>query len=286
MNRNPAGTIALVTGASRGAGRAIAIELGVRGATVFVTGRSTASGSRTEDLPGTIDETAALVTGAGGRGIAVRCDHTSASEVLTLFEAVRQHGGLDLLVNNVWGGYEGYDGRTFDDPFWEQPLDARWQGMWVAGVRAHLMASQHAARLMIPRRSGLIVSTVAWAFGEYMGSVFYDAAKAAIARAIHGMAVDLRPHGVATAAVAPGFMRTERVLAAQAAAGFDFPGTESPHYLGRAIAALAGDPEVMRWSGQLLTAGALAREYGFTDQDGSQPAPFRMRASEVPAHAV
>ena len=273
------GQVALVTGASRGAGRAIAEALGAGGATVYVTGRSARNGASTEGLPGTVEDTAELVSAAGGVGVAVRCDHTDAAAVERLFARVaREQGRLDVLVNNAWGGYEAY-GTTFDAPLWEQPLERRWDGMFVAGVRAMLLASQHAARLMVAQRRGLIVSTVAWAFGAFMGNVLYDTAKAAIIRATFGLAEELRPHGVSAVAVAPGFMRTERVLAAHAAAPFDLSATESPAYVGRAVAALAGDDAVVRRSGQLLTAGDLAREYGFTDVDGRQPEPFRLVAA-------
>lgn len=275
---NEHGIVAVVTGASRGAGRAIAQELGAIGATVYVSGRSR-GGRRTEALPGTVEETARLVTDAGGQGIGVVVDHTRDDAVEALFARVeREHGCLDLLVNNVWGGYEGYFDADFDAPFWRQPL-SRWPGMYEAGVRAHFTASAFAAPLMLRRQRGLIVSTVAWAYGEYMGNVLYDSAKAAIIRMIHGMARELRPHGVAAVAVAPGFMRTERVLAAHARAPFDLSVTESPHYLGRAIAALARDAGVLARTGELLTAGDLARAYGFTDVDGTQPPPFRISGS-------
>ena len=269
-----AGRVTVVTGASRGAGRAIAKVLGEAGATVYVTGRSTRGGASTEQLPGTVEDTADLVTAAGGAGLAVRVDHTRDEDVAALLARVREERGrLDLLVNNAWGGYEQYG--DFDAPFWEQPLD-RWERMYTAGVRAHFVASRFAAPLMLPHRSGLIVSTVAWAYGGYMGNVVYDSAKGAIIRMVFGMAEELRPHGVAALAVAPGFMRTERVLAAHAAHPFDLDQTESPEYLGRAVAALAADPRVLSRSGQVLTAGDLAREYGFTDVDGRRPAPFRM----------
>lgn len=270
------GTVAVVTGASRGAGRGIALVLGAAGATVYVTGRSARGGPTTEGLPGTIDDTADEVTRRGGQGIPVRCDHTADVDVAALFERVRhEHGRLDLLVNNAWGGYEHHDYRTFAAPFWEQPA-SRWEAMFTAGVRAQLFASRFAVLLMLPQRRGLIVCTVAWSFGDYLGNLFYDVAKAAVNRLAFGMAHELRPHGVAAVALAPGFVRTERVLAAHAAHPFDLTGTESPEYIGRAVAALAADPEVLRKSGQVLTVGELAQEYGFTDTDGRQLPPFRL----------
>lgn len=274
------GCVTVVTGASRGAGRAIALVLGAAGATVYATGRSTRTAGTTENLPGTIDETAEGVTARGGTGIPVRIDYTVDAEVKALFDRVRaEQGRLDLLVNNAWGGYERYDGRTFDAPFWEQPL-SRWDAMFTAGVRTHFLASRFAAPLMIEQGSGLIVGTVAWAFGAYTGNLYYDTAKAAVIRMVFGMAEELRPHGITAVAVAPGFMRTERVLAAHAAEPFDLGLTETPEYLGRAISALAADPRVHEKSGQQLTVGDLAREYGFTDVDGRQPPPFRLADSE------
>jgi NAD(P)-dependent dehydrogenase (short-subunit alcohol dehydrogenase family) len=225
-----------------------------------------------------VQDTAELVTAAGGAGVAVRVDHTRDEDVAALFRRVREErGGLDLLVNNAWGGYERYG--DFDAPFWEQPLD-RWERMYTAGARAHFVAARFAAPLMLPRAAGLIISTVAWAAGDYLGNVVYDSAKAAIIRMVFGMAEELRPRGIAAVAVAPGFMRTERVLAAHAAHPFDLAQTESPEYLGRAVAALAADPAVRARSGRLLTAGDLAREYGFTDVDGRRPAPFRLPGEE------
>jgi NAD(P)-dependent dehydrogenase (short-subunit alcohol dehydrogenase family) len=273
------GQVAVVTGASRGAGRAIAGVLGEAGATVYVTGRTVRGGIAPDNLPGTVEETAEEVTARGGRGIAVRCDHTEDVGVEALFARVRaEHGRLDLLVNNVWGGYEGHPTGISVVPFWEQPRE-QWHGMFVAGVRAHLVASQLAAPLMLPQQRGLILSTIAWAFGDYIGNLYYDVSKAATIRMVFGMAHELRPHGIAAVALAPGFMRTERVMAAHAVHPFDLSGTESPEYLGRAVAALAADPDVLRKSGEVLTVGDLAREYGFTDVNGRQPPPFRMPGS-------
>jgi len=277
-------TIALVTGASRGAGRAIALELAAAHATVYVTGRSIRGGPTTDNVPGTIDDTAAEVTERGGDGIAVRCDHTSDADVESLFTRIRNdHGRLDLLVNNVWGGYEHPDCRPLTiAPFWEQSLQ-QWDRMFTAGVRAHLTASRLAAPLMLPQRRGLIVSTTANLRAlPYMKNLFYDLAKNAVSHLVWAMAQELREHNVAAVALAPGFMRTERIVEAFTRAGaahaLDGPGgpKETPFYLGRAIVALASDPRVIDKSGEVLEVGALAREYGFTDVDGTQPAPFRL----------
>lgn len=276
--------IAMVTGASRGAGRAIALELGAAGATVYVSGRSADGGPTTDNVPGTIDDTAREVTSRGGRGMAVRCDHTVDGDVEALFDRVRREAGrLDLLVNNVWGGYEDPACRPLPlQPFWEQPL-AQWDRMFAAGVRAHLVASRLAVPLMLPQRRGLIVTTTARLdVLPYMPNIFYDLAKHAVARLTWAMAQELRGHGIAAVAVAPGFMRTERVVEAFTRAGMadklDGPGgpAETPAYLGRAIVALAADAQVVEKTGQVLEAGTLAREYDFTDVDGSRPPPFRL----------
>nr|WP_156373334.1 SDR family NAD(P)-dependent oxidoreductase [Pseudorhodoferax sp. Leaf267] len=287
--------IAVVTGASRGAGRAIAIALGAAGATVYVTGRSTrgqpAPGydqilalSSLDKLPGDIDSTADAVDKAGGKGIAVRCDHADDDQVRALFEQVqREQGRVDLLVNNAWGGHESFDG-VFDAPFWQQPL-AHWQSMFEHGVRNHVVASRHAAPLMVARQQGLIVTTTFHDRGEYLrGNLFYDLAKAAMTRLAFGMAQDLRPHGVASLAVSPGWMRTEFVLAGHQTDEdhwHERPAlarTESPHYLGSAVAALAADPQVMDLSGGVHLVAELAQRYGFTDVDGRQPPAFALDA--------
>lgn len=270
------GRVAVVTGASRGAGRGIACVLGQSGATVFVTGRSTRQGTTTEGMPGTIEDTAEAVTRLGGVGIPVRCDHTDAEQVRALFERVASEAkGLNLLVNNAWGGYEGYDYSHFTDPFWEQP-PRRWDGMFTSGLRCHMLAARSGIPIMLPRQTGLIVNTIAWLEGKYLGNLYYDVAKAATVRFTLGLAQEARPHGIAVVALAPGFMRTERVMAAHAAHPFDLTSTESPEYIGRAVAALLADAKVMEKSGGALMVGELAGEYGFTDIDGRQVPPFRV----------
>lgn len=277
-----AGQIALVTGASRGAGRGIALVLGEEGATVYVTGRSVRGGPTTEDRPETIDETAELVNTRGGLGISVCCDHTDDADVEALFDRIqREQGRLDLLVNNVWGGYERYDGAGFDAPFWDQSL-WRWDRMFDAGVRAHFTASRLAAPLMIARRKGLVVNTTFWDRGKCLSGLPYDLAKTAINRLAYAMALELRAYNVAAVALSPGWMRTEAVLRAYDTDEEhwheipDLQRTESTQYIGRAVAALAADPKVMEKSGRILTVGDLAREYGFTDYDGRQPPAYWM----------
>ncbi|WP_447776867.1 SDR family NAD(P)-dependent oxidoreductase [Variovorax boronicumulans] len=292
-HRPLAGRVAVVTGASRGAGRGIAQELGAAGATVYVTGRSTRARpadtygqllalSELAALPGTIDDTADEVTRLGGRGIAVVCDHTQEDEVAALFARVkREQGRLDLLVNNAWGGHETFTG-VFEAPFWEHPL-ANWDSMFDRGVRNHLVASRCAAPGMVARKRGLIVTTTFWDRGHYLrGNLFYDLAKASMTRLAFGIAQELQPHGVASVAVSPGWMRTEFVLAGHKtdeAHWQECPAlarTESPRYLGRAVATLAGDAQVLDKTGQVLRVGDLARAYGFTDVDGRQVEPFEM----------
>ncbi len=277
-----AGRVALVTGASRGGGRGIALVLGEEGATVYVTGRSVRGGPTTEDRPETVDETAELVSARGGLGIAVRCDHTADDDVEALFDRIqKEQGRLDLLVNNVWGGYERYDGADFDAPFWDQPL-WRWDRMFDAGVRAHFTASRLAAPLMIAQRKGLMVNTTFWDRGKCLSGLPYDLAKTDINRLAYAMSLELRAYNVAAVALSPGWMRTEAVLRAYDTDEEhwheipDLQRTESTRYIGRAVAALAADPKVMEKSGCILTVGDLAREYGFTDYDGRQPPAYRM----------
>jgi len=270
--------VAIVTGASRGAGRGIALALGEAGAIVYVTGRSVRGKATTESLPGTIEDTAEAVTLRGGRGIPIRCDHTVDSDVEALFARVKHmQGRLDLLVNNAWGGYEQHDFRTFGAPFHEQPL-RHWDGMFTSGVRAAMVASRLAIPLMLPQMNGIIFNITAWDRDKFMVNVFYDVAKNAINRLTWGIARELKPHNIAAIALAPGFMRTERVAGAFEAVGkkdyLNF--TESPEYVGRAVVAVASDPNLMQKSGRVFAVGDLAEEYGFTDTDGKRIAAFRM----------
>jgi NAD(P)-dependent dehydrogenase (short-subunit alcohol dehydrogenase family) len=259
--------VALVTGASRGVGRGIAQALGEAGATVYLSGRTTAD----------LERTAAEVDDLGGRGIAHPCDHRDDAAVEALFARIaRERGRLDVLANAVWGGYERMveNGEfTWPRPFWEQPF-ARWDDMFAAGVRAGYVASALGARMMVPRRRGLIVHLSFFAGRKYIGNAAYGVAKAATDRLVADTAHELRPHGVAVISLYPGMVRTERVL--ESAAFLDLSNSESPRFTGRAVAALASDPEVMKRSGTVQVVAELARAYGFRDVDGSQPRPVRL----------
>jgi NAD(P)-dependent dehydrogenase (short-subunit alcohol dehydrogenase family) len=264
-------TVAVVTGGSRGIGRGIALSLAESGATVYVTGRSTKEVRPADGAPGTIEETAALVTERGGRGIALRVDHTDDAQIDALIERVAEdQAGLDVLVNCAWGGYETYDHAGFSAPFWEAEFSARWEAMFTAGVRATMATTHRALPLLLEADHALVVNIGAWDRGRYLGALIYDTAKAAIVRFTAALAHELRSREVAVVAVFPGFTSTERVLIAGAR------GLESPEYTGRGVRALVEDPEVLRRSGGGYRIGDLAVEYGFTDTDGSQPAPFEL----------
>lgn len=274
------GRIALVTGASRGVGRGVALGLGEAGATVYVTGRTAVEGTGREGLAGSVQRTADEVTALGGQGIPVVCDHRDDAQVEALFDRIRsEQGRIDILVNNVWAGYERMvegDTYTWERPFWQQPL-WRWDAMFTAGVRAHFTASRLAAPLMVAQRSGLIVVVSFWAAQKYMGNVLYGAAKAADDKLVADMAHELRPHNVAVVSLYPGLVRTEAVMAA--AEFFDLSNSESPQYVGRAVAGLAVDPHVMEKSGQVWVTAALADLYGFADIDGKRVIPATLETT-------
>jgi NAD(P)-dependent dehydrogenase (short-subunit alcohol dehydrogenase family) len=256
-----------VTGASRGGGKGIALVLGEEGATVYVTGRSVRGEPTTLGRPGTIDDSAEELTARGGTGIAIRCDHTDDEQVRIVFERILgEEGRLDLLVNNAWSGYEIAPWSNF--PFWEIQW-RHWDLTFRGGLRATAFASTLAAPIMIEAGGGLIVN-MTWVLDLPHGHAFYEVVKNATNKLTEQMADDLRPHGVACVAVSPGFMRLERMdLTPEVAAK-----AESAEFPGRAIAALAADPNVLTKSGGVFTTPALAHEYGFTDVDGKQQSTF------------
>ncbi|MFN7135167.1 MAG: SDR family oxidoreductase [Myxococcales bacterium] len=278
MGKPLEGRIALVAGATRGAGRGIATALGEAGATVYCTGRSVRGRPATGNRPETIEETAELVTARGGRGIAVRVDHTVEQEVQGLAERVRREAGrLDVLVNDIWGGDSLL---VFNEPFWRQsPANGRL--MFERGVFTHLLTSRYLVPLMVERNAGLVVEITDGDTFGYRGTLWYDLVKMTVIRAAFGMALELRKTGVTALAVTPGFLRSEEMLEHfgvteanwrdGAKKDPNFIASESPAYVGRAVAALAADPHVGRKSGRVFSSWDLAREYGFTDADGSQP---------------
>ena len=270
--------VAVVAGATRGAGRGIARMLGEAGATVYCTGRSVRGHPATPGRPETLEETAKMVTAEGGRGIAVRTDHTVESQVEQLFTRVRAEAGrLDILVNDIWGG----DALTeWGKSFWELSVE-QGQRLLERAVHTHIITSRHGAPLMVERNAGLIVEVTDGDTFGYRGNLFYDLAKNAVVRLAYAMASDLHAHGVTALAVTPGFLRSEAVLdhfGVTEANWRDaiekdeyFAESETPCYVGRAIAALAADPDVGTKGGGLFSSWALAKEYGFTDVDGRRP---------------
>lgn len=273
------GKIAVVAGATRAAGRAIAIELGAAGATVYATGRSTRESRSPLNRPETIEQTAEMIAARGGKGIPVRVDHSVPGQVAALFERIakEQDGRLDILVNDIWGG----DPLTqWGVPFWEHNLENGLK-MQAQAVHTHLITSWYAAPLMVKRPPGLILEITDGVSSSYRGSLFYDLAKASVIRLALAQAEELRRYGIAAIALTPGFLRSEAILD-----GFgvteanwrdaitknkDFAASETPSYIGRAVVALAGDSDIIKRSGQALATWNLAREYGFTDVDGTQP---------------
>lgn len=285
MNKPLAGKVALVAGATRGAGRGIAVALGEAGATVYCTGRSTQAGRSEMDRPETIEETAALVDAAGGRGIAQRVDHLVPDEVRDLVARIeREQGALHILVNDIFGATRIEWGKTV----WESDLDFGLHSLRLA-IDTHAITSHFAIPLLLKTPGGLVVEvtdgTQDYNGTRYRNSFFYDLTKAVVLRMGFALGHELKSRGATALSLTPGWLRSEAMLdafgvseanwrdAIQRVPGFAI--AESPRFVGRAVAALAADPDVSRWNGQALSSGQLARVYGFTDLDGSQPDAWR-----------
>jgi NAD(P)-dependent dehydrogenase (short-subunit alcohol dehydrogenase family) len=280
-----AGKVALVAGATRGAGRGIAVQLGAAGATVYVTGRTTRAERSEMNRPETIEETAALVDGAGGRGIAVRVDHLVPDQVSALVKRIEsEQGRLHILVNNIWGATR----MEWNKSVWESSLDYGLRTLRLA-VDTHAITSHFAIPLLIETPGGLVVEVTdgpdEYNAANYRVSFFYDLAKAAVSRMAFALAHELRRHHATAVSLTPGWLRSEAMLEAYGVTEATwrdasqkmphFAISESPAFVGRAVAALAQDPDVSRWNGRSLSSGQLAKIYGFTDLDGSQPDAWR-----------
>lgn len=277
------GKIALVTGASRGAGRGIAQELAIAGATVYITARSRKGKSTTQYDDLTLDETQKIIREAGGTAVPITCDHTNVKQIQRVFKQIKDdEDRLDILVNNVWGGYTNEFGKldidtpSFTAPFWEQPL-WRYDKMFTASARAHFIASQLAAQLMIKQKSGLIVTTSFWDNNKYLSNLPYDLVKAFKNRISYGMAIELKPYSVTALTLSLGWIRTEHLKREFNLDDFNyqekegFKKTESTRFAGRAIVALASDPNLIKYTGKIYTTAEVARIYDFTDLDGTRP---------------
>jgi NAD(P)-dependent dehydrogenase (short-subunit alcohol dehydrogenase family) len=285
MRTSLAGKVALVAGGTRGAGRGIAVQLGAAGATVYVTGRPTRSERSEMNRPETIEETAALVDEAGGRGIAIQVDHLVPDEVFALVTRIKdEQGCLHVLVNNIWGATR----MEWNKSVWESSLEYGLRTLRLA-VDTHAITSHFAIPLLIKRPGGLVVEvgdgTDEYNATNYRVSFFYDLAKASVNRMAFAPAHELRPHNATAVSLTPGWLRSEAMLEAYGVTESNwrdatkkmphFGISESPAFVGRAVAALAQDPDVSRWKGKSLSSGQLAKVYGFTDLDGSQPDAWR-----------
>jgi NAD(P)-dependent dehydrogenase (short-subunit alcohol dehydrogenase family) len=281
-----AGRVALVAGATRGAGRGIAVELGAAGATVYVTGRTTRERRSEYDRAETIEDTAELVTSAGGEGIAVPTDHLEPAQVEALIGRIRrERNRLDVLVNDIWGGEKLIE---WDMPVWKHSLERGLRMLHLA-VDTHLITSHYALPLLLERPGGLVVEmtdgTADYNATRYRNSTFYDLAKTSVTRMAWALSQEVAREGGTAVSLTPGWLRSEMMLDAfgvteanwQDAVRFQphFVISESPRFVGRAVAALAADPERARWNGQSLSSGQLAQVYGFTDVDGSRPDCWR-----------
>ena len=285
MSQGLKGKVALVAGATRGAGRGIAVQLGAAGAIVYVTGRTTRSERSEMNRPETIEETAALVDDAGGRGVAVQVDHLVPDEVRALVTRIaKEQGGLNILVNDIWGATK----MEWNKSVWESSLDYGLRTLRLA-VDTHAITSHFAIPLLIRTPGGLVVEvtdgTDEYNAAHYRVSFFYDLAKASVNRMAFALAHELKPYGATAVSLTPGWLRSEFMVEAYGVTESTwrdatkisphFAISESPAFVGRAVAALAQDPDLSRWNGKSLSSGQLAKIYGFTDLDGSQPDAWR-----------
>jgi dehydrogenase/reductase SDR family protein 1 len=272
------GKVALVTGASRGIGKGIALSLGEAGAKVYITGRTVDEGQSASCLPGTIHQTLEEVVKLGGECVAIQCDHSIDSEVEAVFTRINaENKQLNILVNNVWGGYQHFtDGTEFwnETGFWTLP-SSRWDSMFQAGVRAHYISSALAVPLLMNQEHALIINISFFAAQRNDKGVAYGVAKAASDHMVSCMSEELRAHSIAAVSLYPGLVRTESVM--KASEHLDLSNSESPQFIGRAAVALASDPAIMEKSGYVLVAATLAQQYGFTDIDGKQPRPLSVQ---------
>lgn len=262
------GKVALVTGSSRGVGKGVALVLGEAGATVYITGRTERGKKNKWGIPGTIHDTADEVTARGGRGVAIRCDHSRDADTkraITLIK--RNEGKLDILVNNAFGGEDGKRKiMTYDEiPFWAHDFDEWWYRMFTAYLRSTMAVTYHALPVMMQNKGGLIVNTLWWNRGRYLYDLFFDLASGAVGRMVYGLNLELRSSNTTVVALSPGWTRTENMI--------DVPEkvlskTADPEYVGRAIACLALDSRRNSMSGSILEIGELARKYGFRNVDG------------------
>ncbi|ORX97325.1 short-chain dehydrogenase/reductase sdr [Basidiobolus meristosporus CBS 931.73] len=276
MSKSLAGVVALVTGASRGAGKGIALCLGEAGCTVYVTGRSSSTGTTTQGRAETVEQTAERVTALGGKGIAVICDHGDDGQVKAVFDKIAaDYGKLDLLVNNAWGGYET---EVKTSPFWELHIE-HWDTMSRVGVRSNIVAASLAAALMVPRKKGLIINISSPMKEKYNGNLYYDVVKSSLTRISFGMNSDLSKHNITALALSPGWMMTERMVDANVPEE-EHKDIETVNYVGRAVVALASNESNADLGGKMWEVGEIARMFNFTDVDGRQLAPFSERFPE------
>jgi NAD(P)-dependent dehydrogenase (short-subunit alcohol dehydrogenase family) len=279
INRDLHGKVAVVAGATRGAGRGMALALGAAGATVYCTGRSTRENLSDMGRPETIDETAEIINSRGGKGIAMRVDHTKADEVKGLFERVKQeqNGQLDLLINDVWGGDSLVE---WGNPFWEASYDKA-AILLERALVSHMITSRYGVPLMVEKGKGLVIEITDGDSPNYRGQLLYDLVKSSVIRLAYGMSEELKPKGITALALTPGFLRSEAMLdhfgvtEANWRDGIAkdpyFESSETPYYIGQAVVALAADPKVAEKSGKAWSTWTLVEEYDFTDADGSQP---------------